>query len=119
MIARDAFGNVSTQPVIWTGKSRLKANRTLGDVRSGSPIRTRARSLADDVPHQDLLIKSEYAVFLEGHLDPARMLVNGRTISSDRGNAEYDYFHLKTARQGIVRDQSAASETLLDNGLQL
>jgi len=118
VVTRDASGIVSTQPVIWTGKSRLKANPTLSDDRSGFPIRIKAGALADDVPHQDLLITSEHAVFLEGHFIPARMLVNGRTISYDRSIAEYDYFHFETARHGIVRVNGAASETYLNNGLR-
>lgn len=70
------------------------------------------------MPRQDLLITSEHAVFFEGHFIPARMLVNGRTISYDRSIAEYDYFHFETARHGIVRVNGAASETYLDNGLR-
>ncbi|UYH51070.1 Hint domain-containing protein [Candidatus Kirkpatrickella diaphorinae] len=118
VITRDAFGNISTQPIIWTGKSRLRANKALSDDRSGFPVRIKAGALAEKVPHRDLLVTSEHAIFLEGHFIPVRMLVNGRTISYDRSIEAYDYYHFETAQHSIVHVSGAATETFLDNGMR-
>lgn len=118
VITRDAAGNISTQPIIWTGKSRLRANKALSDDRSGFPVRIKAGALAEKVPHRDLLVTSEHAIFLEGHFIPVRMLVNGRTIAYDHSIEAYDYYHFETARHSIVHVSGAATETFLDNGMR-
>lgn len=118
VITRDAAGNVSTQPVIWTGKSRLRASKALSDDRSGFPVRIKAGALDENVPNRDLLVTSEHAIFLKGHFIPVRMLVNGRTIAYDHSIEAYDYYHFETARHGIVRVSGAATETFLDNGMR-
>lgn len=118
LITRDSSGNVTIQPVIWIGKAHLKANRTLSNDRSGLPVRIKANAIADNVPHQDLLVTSAHAIFLNGYFIPARMLVNGQSIFYDQTLIEYDYYHFETPHHGVVKVSGLASETYLDNGLR-
>ena len=98
----------------WIGR-RSYAGRFLAANRGVQPVRFSAGSLGEGLPHRDLLVSAEHAMFLDGLLIPARCLVNGSTIVQERGLARVDYFHIELDSHDVLLAEGAASESYLDD----
>ncbi len=84
--------------------------------REVRPIRLRRNSIAEGAPVRDLLVSPDHAVFIDGVLIPARLLVNGATIVQDNGFDAIRYFHVKLDRHAILLANGLAAESYLDTG---
>ena len=67
-------------------------------------------------PHRDLLVSPDHALFLDGRLIPARLLVNGMTIVQDDSVRQVEYFHVELARHAILLAEGLTAESYLDTG---
>ena len=103
------------RPVKWIGR-RSYNGRLLATNPDAQPIRFRAGSLGDGLPHRDLLVSPEHAMFLDGLLVPARCLVNNSTIVQERWLERVDYFHVELDSHDILLANGAPSESFLDDG---
>ncbi len=82
-------------PVRWIGHRRIDiANHPRP--REVRPIRLRRNSLAEAIPGRDLLVSPDHALFLDNALIPARLLLNGATISQEETFDLTEYFHCRT-----------------------
>ena len=102
-------------PVRWIGHRRI-AIAGHPNPRQVRPIRLRRNSLADSVPRRDLLVSPDHALFLDGVLIPARLLVNGATIVQEETFDAIEYFHVELDRHAILLAEGAAAESYLDTG---
>lgn len=102
-------------PVRWIGHRRI-AIAGHPNPRQVRPIRLRRNSLADSVPRRDLLVSPDHALFLDGVLIPARLLVNGATIVQEETFDTIEYFHVELDRHAILLAEGAAAESYLDTG---
>jgi len=57
------------EPVVWIGHRRIDCRRHPRP-RLIWPVRVRAGAFADRVPHRDLLLSPDHAVFVSDLLDP-------------------------------------------------
>ena len=112
LVATRCDGATTFQPVHWVGGGRMKAAHRIEEF----PVRIRAGAFSNDVPHRDLLVTSEHCLFVDGKLIPARMLVNGRSITVDTGITEYDYFHVELDAHAILLADGLETESYLDTG---
>ena len=100
------------RPVRWIG-SRSYAGRFLAGAPQVQPIRFRAGSLGGGLPHRDLLVSPEHAMYVDGLLAPASCLVNGASITREQGLRRVDYFHVELDTHDLILAEGAASETFL------
>lgn len=104
-----------TRPIRWIGQRTLDLTRH-PDPRLVRPIRIAAGAFADGVPARDLRISPDHALFIDGLLIPARLLVNGGTIIQDMDCASITYFHLRFDDHDILLAEGLAVESYLDTG---
>ncbi len=101
-------------PVRWLGRRNLDCRRHARP-RDAAPVRVLAGAFAPGVPHRDLLLSPDHAVFAEGVLIPVRYLVNGRTIRREAVGS-VTYHHVELARHDVILAEGLACESYLDTG---
>lgn len=103
------------QPVVWVGHSRTVVARH-PEPAAVAPVLIRAGALSEGVPHRDLRVSPEHALFLDGRLVPARLLVNGRSIVQESWCPEVTYCHVELPVHGLLVAEGAVAESYFDDG---
>jgi hypothetical protein len=103
------------RPVRWIGHRQIDL-AVHPKPETMTPIRIRRDAVADNVPHRDLLVSPDHAIFLGGKLIPARMLVNGATIVEENGARTVRYFHVELDRHAVLVAEGLPAESYLDTG---
>ncbi|WP_137125849.1 Hint domain-containing protein [Roseomonas sp. HF4] len=110
-----AHGGAALQPIVWIGHSRVNVAKQRNRA-AVAPILIRAGALADGVPHRDLRVSPEHAMFLDGRLVPVKHLVNGTTIVQELWCPEVTYWHVELPAHGLLVAEGAMSESYFDDG---
>ncbi len=101
-------------PVRWIGRNTVSTR--LRDPLTVLPIRIKAGALADNVPERDLLVSPEHAMFIDGLLIQAHVLVNGVSIVRERDVPEtFSYHHVELAEHALLLAEGAPAESFVDN----
>ncbi len=108
-------GNEVPRTVNWVGHRRINLTRHPRP-ETVAPIRIIRDAFADNVPHTDLLLSPDHAVFVDGMLICIRLLVNGSTIRTERGWTAVDYYHVELNDHGILLAEGLTAESYLDTG---
>jgi hypothetical protein len=108
-------GQEIPQTVIWLGHRRIDLG---GHPRpeTVAPIRIVCDAFADGMPHRDLLVSPDHAIFVDGKLICARQLMNGTTIRQERDWTAVDYYHVELDRHAILIAEGLPAESYLDTG---
>ena len=106
-----AFG--AARPIRWIGSRRYSNKFTRNDPAI-MPIRFAQGSLGGGLPRADLFVSPEHAMFIDGALIPARLLVNGHAISPCRDLATVDYYHIELDGHDILLAEGAPAESFVD-----
>ncbi len=101
-------------PVKWLGHRRVDCRRhpRPHDVW---PVRIHAHAFGHRMPHRDLLLSPDHAVFIDGVLIPVRYLINGATIVQEPAE-EVTYWHVELPRHDILLAEGLPCESFLDTG---
>jgi hypothetical protein len=108
-------GQETPKAVVWLGHRRI--NITGHSQREQvAPIRIRRDAVADGMPHRDLIVSPDHAIFVDGKLICARQLVNGSTIGQESDWTAVDYYHVELAEHAILFAEGLPAESYLDTG---
>ena len=109
------FGGL--RPVQWIGRYPIKkSDPSKPWMRDALPIRIAHSALAPNVPHADLYVTAFHSLLVDGVLAPAKMLINGTTITryEAHDSDELEYFHIKLESHDVIYAEGAPAETLLE-----
>ena len=81
-----------------------------------APIRIERDAFADNLPHTDLLLSPDHAVFVDGVLICIRQLTNGSTIRQELDWTAVDYYHVELDQHAILLAEGLPAESYLDTG---
>ena len=81
-----------------------------------APVRIERDAFADNVPHRDLLVSHDHAIFVDGVLICAKQLVNGTTIRRERDWTAVDYYHVELDQHAILLAEGRPAESYLNTG---
>jgi hypothetical protein len=103
------------KPVLWVGRRKI---RLAGNPAANllAPVRIAAGALGECTPHRDLLVSPDHCLYVDGSLVPARLLVNGTSITVERDLADVTYFHVELEGHDVLLANGAAAESWLDAG---
>lgn len=104
---------LTPRPVRWLGRRRIDLV-THPHPETAAPIRIRRGAIADNMPHSDLLVSPDHAIFVDGKLICARQLINGATIWQENGLTSVDYVHVELDTHAIVFAEGLTSESYLN-----
>ena len=101
--------------VRWIGRRRIDLTRhARPDLVA--PIRIRRDAVAGNVPHRDLLLSPDHAIFIDGRLIRARQLINGATILQEKERGSVEYFHVELDEHALLLAEGLPAESYLDTG---
>jgi len=103
------------QPVKWIGTRKVDLKKHPRPA-SLAPVRIGRHAFADNLPSRDLVVSPPHALFIDGRLIPARLLVNGATIVQDRAIETITYYHVELDRHAILFAEGLPTESYLDTG---
>ena len=101
--------------VKWVGHRRIDLTRHPRP-DTVSPIRIRRDAVADGMPHRDLMVSPDHAIFVDGKLICARQLVNGSTIRQERDWTAVDYYHVELDQHAILVAEGLPAESYINTG---
>ena len=104
---------LSPQPVKWLGRRRIDLT-AYPRPETVAPIRIRRGAFADNMPHTDLLVSPDHAVFVDGKLICVRQLINGATIRQEKGWTSVEYFHVELDAHSILLAEGLPAESYLN-----
>jgi hypothetical protein len=103
-----------TQQVRWIGYRHIDiAGHAEPDLVA--PVRILAHAFGPELPHRDLILSPDHAVYVDGVLVPIKHLINGATILQIWPDSVV-YYHLELARHDIIRAEGLPAETYIDTG---
>jgi hypothetical protein len=108
-------GREVPQTVTWLGHRRLGlAGHPKPE--TAAPIRILRGAFADNMPHRDLVVSPDHAIFVDGKLICARQLVNGTTIRQEFDWTAVDYYHVELDSHAILLAEGLPAESYIDTG---
>lgn len=110
-----AHGGAPLKPLIWVGHTTVDVARQRNKA-AVAPIVIKAGALAEGVPLRDLRVSPDHAIFLDGRLVQAKLLVNGSTIVQESWAGRITYWHIELEGHGLVVSEGAVTESYLDDG---
>lgn len=108
-------GETAYRPLLWLGRSHADV-ASLGFDEDAYPVRIRRDAFGAGAPHRDLLVTSEHCIYVDGRFIPVRMLVNGRSIVTERAITSYDFYHVELEEHAVIVSEGLSSESYLDTG---
>ena len=103
----------AVRAVKWIGR-RAYDGRFVAANRKVLPIRVEAGALAAGMPVRDLFLSPEHALYIDGALVPAGLLVNGATIRQVESIDRLEYFHIELERHDVILAEGVPAETFVD-----
>ena len=104
----------ATAPIQWLGHRFLSLLRH-PHPEQVNPIRIQAGAIADNIPHRDLILSPDHALYLNGALIPAKTLINRSTIYQE-SPARITYYHVELPTHAVLLAEGTETESYLETG---
>lgn len=103
------------EPVKWIGyrKVNIAAHARPELV---APVQIRRDAFGHDLPRRDLLVSPDHAIYVDGKLVVARLLINNMTITQEFDAATVEYYHVELPRHAVLLAEGLPAESYLDTG---
>ncbi len=111
--ALKTFGGGASR-IIWRGRRRIDL-RGHNRPDAVQPILISAGALGGGLPWRDLLVSPDHAMYLAGHLIPAKALTNGFSIRQ-LNRRHVTYYHIELTRHAVIFAEGAGAESYLETG---
>ena len=105
-----AEGKIET--VKWIGYQTVKPEQVKQPLR-GYPILIKAGALGNNLPHRDLYVSPDHAMYFEGVLINAGALVNGTSIVKTEPTEAFTYYHVELENHALLLAEGAHAESYL------
>ncbi len=99
--------------VRWLGRRHVTGDVFASDP-SRRPIRIAPGALGPDCPRRPLVVSPLHALWFDGILIPAELLVNGSTIRRLAPRDGFDYVHVELDRHDVLLAEGAPAESFID-----
>jgi len=109
-------GQAGFEPLRWVGFMDVAVPRNAAMAAKTAPVLIKAGALAAGMPARDLRVSPDHAMEVDGHLIPAKHLVNGESIIQETWCRRVRYFHLELEAHGLLLSEGTWSESYLDDG---
>jgi hypothetical protein len=108
-------GEPVARSVKWLGHRRIDLTNH-DRPETVAPIRIQRGAFDNDMPHRDLVVSPDHAIFVDGKLICARQLVNSTTIRQETGWTAVDYYHVELDQHAILLAEGLPAESYIDTG---
>jgi hypothetical protein len=108
-------GQAGFEPLRWVGFMDVAVPRNATMAAKTAPILIKAGAIAPGMPARDLRVSPDHAMEVDGHLIPAKHLVNGSSIIQEIWCKRVRYFHLELEAHGLLLSEGTWSESYLDD----
>ncbi len=115
MIVTLRDGQAVPMPVKWMGVRKIDIAGH-PNPHMVAPIRIRAGAFGEDQPRRDLLVSPAHAIYVDGKLVPANLLINHMTITQELHTKSVTYCHIELNRHSLILAEGLTSESYLDTG---
>jgi hypothetical protein len=99
----------------WIGRRTLDP-LMIENPKAAFPICVKAHAFGQDTPRRDLFLSPDHSLLFEGHLVPAKLLLNGTTITQITPTEPFEYFHIELDEHDVIAVEGILAETYLDLG---
>ncbi len=101
-------------PVTWIGQRRIALERH-PKPDTVQPVLITTGAINDGLPSRDLYVSPDHALYLAGHLIPAKALVNGTTIRQVTQRS-VTYYHIELPEHAVLSAEGMPAESYLETG---
>src|SRR6185437_13964321 len=100
--------------IVWIGHRDIEVARHAFPMEI-LPVRVRAGAFGRGLPHRDLWLSPQHAVFVDGVLIPIIRLANGANVAQVRVE-RVSYFHVELETHDVLLAEGLPAESFLDCG---
>lgn len=101
------------RPVRWIGRRRISEGLAARTPGRHLPICIAAGAMGPGLPARTLWLSPEHCLHHDGALIPAKMLVNGTTVTQRHPGRPIDYVHVLLDEHDVILSEGVASESYL------
>ena len=105
----------TAEPVVWIGWRSIDLSRDPAAALL-HPVVITPGAFGPCMPSHPLTLSPLHAVYADGVLVPATLLVNEATILHDSSRFAVTYYHVELARHAVIRAENLPCETYRDDG---